>query len=80
MRGLMIALCVFFAYIVNSMIARVDAAMYGVLLLDLLLRVQMIAYPGKTRNSHFIDTRSQNQSYSIYFPYSVLHWLSNDGI
>ena len=34
MRGLMIAFCVF-AYIVNSMIARVDAAAYGVLLLDL---------------------------------------------
>ena len=57
----------FFAYIANSMIARVDAAAYGVLLLDLLLRVQMIANPGKTLNSHpspsphliLIDTRNQ---------------------
>ena len=36
MRGLMVALCIF-AYIVNSMIARSDAAAYGVLFLDLLL-------------------------------------------
>ena len=51
----------FFAYIANSMIARVDAAAYGVLLLDLLLRVQMIANPGKNLNSHLIliDTRNQ---------------------
>ena len=43
------------------MIARVDAAAYGVLLLDLLLRVQMIANPGKNLNSHLIliDTRNQ---------------------
>ena len=34
------------------MIARVDAAVYGVLLL---LRVQIIANPGKTRNSHLIE-------------------------
>ena len=40
----MIAFC---HYIANSMIARVDAAVYGVLLLDLLLRVQMIVNPGK---------------------------------
>ena len=53
----------FFAYIANSMIACGDAAAYGVLLLDLLLRVQMIANPGKTRNAHLIDTRNQNQSY-----------------
>ena len=50
----------FFAYIANSMIARVDAAAYGVYLL---LRVQMIANPGKSRNLHLIDTRNQNQSY-----------------
>ena len=30
MRGLIIAFCAFFAYIANSMIARVDAAVYGV--------------------------------------------------
>ena len=41
----------FFAYIGNSMIACVDAAAYSVLLLDLLLRVQMIANPRKARNS-----------------------------
>ena len=63
----MIAFCVF-AYIANSMIACVDAVVYGVLLLDLLLRVQMIANPRKTRNSHLIDTRNQNQSYGITFP------------
>ena len=45
MRGLMIAFFVF-AYTANSMIARVDAGAYGVLLLDLLLCVQMIANPG----------------------------------
>ena len=49
------------------MIARVDAAAYSVLLLDLLLRVQMIANPRKTRNSHLIDTPNQNQSYSMLF-------------
>ena len=59
MRGVMIAFCVFLAYIANSMIARADAAAYGVPLLDLLLRAQMIANPGKTRNSHLIDTRNQ---------------------
>ena len=41
------------------MIARVDAAAYGVLLLDLLLRIQMIANPRKTCNSHLIDTHNQ---------------------
>ena len=61
MRGLMIA---FLPTLRNSMIACVDAAAYGVLLLDLLLCVQMIANPGKTRNSHLIDTRNQNQSYA----------------
>ena len=40
------------------MIARVDAAVYVVLLLDLLLGVQIIANPGKTRNLHLIDTRN----------------------
>ena len=40
----------FFAYIANSMIVHVDAAAYGVLLLDLLLCIQMIANPRKTRN------------------------------
>ena len=34
------------------------------LLLDLLLHVQMIANPGKTR---LIDTRNQNQSYGIQY-------------
>ena len=54
----------FFAYIENSMIARVDAAMYGVLILDLLL----IANCRKTRISHLIDTHTQNQSYvGIYY-------------
>ena len=56
MRGLMIVFCVcFFAYIANSMIARVDAAAYSVLLFDLLLRVQMIANPKK--NSQFTSNR-----------------------
>ena len=32
----------FFAYIANSMIARVDAAAYGVVLLDLLLCVRIL--------------------------------------
>ena len=65
MRGLMIALCVFWPTL------RVDAAAYGVhvLLLDLLLRVQMIVNPC---NSHLIDTRNQNQSYSIIIIYSIL--------
>ena len=39
----------------------IDAATYGVLLLDLLLRVQMIANP--SRNSHLTYTCNQNQSY-----------------
>ena len=36
MRGLMIAFLrfAFFAYIANSMIVRIDAAVYGVLLLN----------------------------------------------
>ena len=39
MHGLLITFCILFsfAYIANSMIARGDAAAYGVLLLDLLL-------------------------------------------
>ena len=41
------------------MIVRVDA---GVLLLDLLLRIQMIANPRKTCNSHLIDTHNQKTS------------------
>ena len=49
------------------MIARVDAAAYGVLLLDLLLHVQMIANPGKTRNSHLIDTRNQSYGTAFFF-------------
>ena len=57
MRGLIS----FFAYIANSMIAPVAAAAYDVLLL---LRVQMIAIPGKTRNS---DISNQNQSYGIQY-------------
>ena len=65
MCGLMIAFCVF-AYIVNSMIARVNAAVCSVLLLDLLLRVQMIANPGKTSNSHLIATRNQNHAVLRY--------------
>ena len=36
------------------------------IVLDLLLRVQMIANP---RNSHLIDTHNQNQSYGIYKNY-----------
>ena len=40
------------------MIMRVAAAAYGVLLLDLLMRVQMIANPGKTRNSHLIAIKT----------------------
>ena len=47
------------------MIASADAAAYSVLLLDVFLRYQMIANRRKTRNSHLIDTRSQNQSYGI---------------
>ena len=78
MRGLMIPFCVFFAYIANSMIAHVDAAAYGVLLLDLLLRVQMNANPGKTRNSHL----QQNQSYGIFSPlikfYPIYRMIMND--
>ena len=54
------------AYIANSMIQCVDAAAYGVLLLVLLLRIQMIVNPRKTRNSHSIDTRNQNQSYGMH--------------
>ena len=42
MRGLMIAFCGF-AYIANLMLASTDAAAYSVLLLDLVLRYQMIA-------------------------------------
>ena len=33
---------VFFAYIAKSMIVRVDVAVYGVLLLDLLLRLRIV--------------------------------------
>ena len=58
MRGLMIAFCVFFAYIANSMIARVDAAAYSVLLLDLFLHVQLIANPRKTRNSQILAIKT----------------------
>ena len=47
------------------MIASADAATYSVLLLDLLLHYQMIANRRKTRNSHLIDTRNQNQSYGM---------------
>ena len=54
--------CGFFAYISNSMIVHVDAAVYGVLL-------QMIANLEKTCNSHLIDTRNQNQSYGIHVIY-----------
>ena len=56
------------------MIARVDAAAYGVLLL---LRVQMIANPGKTRNSHLIDTRNQNQSYGNRRIYTCMTVYTN---
>ena len=57
MRGLMIAFCVFCLHC-EFMIAFISATAYGVLLLDLLLRVQMIANPGKTRISHVIGTRN----------------------
>ena len=40
------------------MIAYVDAAVYSVLLLDLLLRVQMIVNPRKNCNSHLIDSKT----------------------
>ena len=55
MRGLMIAFLrfAFFAYIANSMIVRIDAAVYGVLLLN-------DCKSSKTRNS---DTCNQYQSY-----------------
>ena len=43
------------------MIASADAAPYGV---DLLLRDQMIA--NRSRNSHLLATRNQNQSYGMY--------------
>ena len=65
MRGLMIAFCVFFAYITNSMIAHVDAAAYSVLLLDLLLRVQMIANPRKTRN-RYSQSKPVLHTYTLY--------------
>ena len=48
------------------MIAHVDATVYSVLLLNLLLRVQMIANPTKTRNSRLIDSCNQNQSYDMH--------------
>ena len=51
MHGLMIAFCVFCLHCEFN--DCIDAATYGVLLLDLLLRVQMIANP--SRNSHLID-------------------------
>ena len=56
-----------FAYTANLKIAT---AAYGVLLLDLLLRYQMIANRRKTRNSHLIDTRNQNQSYGTCIEHS----------
>ena len=47
------------------MIVRIDAAMYGVLLLDLLLGFNWLWIP---RIAHVIATRNQNQSYgSTYF-------------
>ena len=55
MCGLMIAFSVF-ANIANSMIARVDAAMYGVLLLNL-LRVQNYNACKSWKNSQFAFNR-----------------------
>ena len=57
----------------NLMIASADAAPYGVLLLYLLLRYQMIANPRKTRNWHLIDTRNQNQSYGTLYMYMCMY-------
>ena len=64
MRGLMIAFCGFCLHC-ESKIASADAAAYSVLLLDALSKL-MIVNRRKTRNSHLIDTRNQNQSYGIY--------------
>ena len=74
MRGLMIA---FFCLHCESMIARVDATAYGVLLFDLLLRVQMIANPGKTRNSQIlaIKTSPTVYMYITMYMYNVYLYM-----
>ena len=65
MRGLMIAFCVF-AYIANSMIGRMDAALCMVCYyIRFIIAFQMIVNPRKSRNSHLIDTRNQKQSCGI---------------
>ena len=51
------------------MIMRVDAAMYGVLLLDFIIVFQLIVNPRKPRISHLIETCNQNQSYGIQRTY-----------
>ena len=62
LHGLMLAFCVFCLHCEFND-AHIDAAASRVLFLYLLF--QMIANPRKTRNLHLIDTRNQNQSYSI---------------
>ena len=57
------------------MIVSTDAAAYSVLLLDVLLRYQMIANHRKTRNSHLIDTRNQNKSYGTLMCVLFFKWM-----
>ena len=52
MRGLMIAFC----YIANLRIASAAAAAYSALLFDC----------ESYKNSQFVDTRNQNQSYGMF--------------
>ena len=68
MCGLIIVFCVFFLpYIVNPMIACVDAA---VSIIRFIIAFQLIANPRKTHISHLIDTH--NHSYSIATVYHSL--------